>query len=209
MKKSRTKIQLIITGLLICLMMSSCGGVGGGGTNDVLGKLPGMAKSYKEKIESMETDLKASTDLKKAQKLAVEIKSLEKESDKTLEEYIANNTIDIPFELESDPRYEIKVISIESVSDSRIGFIATVLLKEDIRNNFGNPPGFSNTFFAYMKAVDAEGTSLTRRKGVMAPYGRGPFKANDEIEVHGSLDGPADMVDFVKLVFISKEDYSK
>jgi hypothetical protein len=190
-------------------MLSSCGGSGGGGSNAALGKLPGMAKSYKEKIESMEADLKASTDLKKAQKLDQEIKGLEEESDKTLEEYLANNTIEIPFIVESDDRYEIKEIAVESVSDSRIGFIAKVLLKQDIRNNFGNPPGYANTFFTYMKAVDAEGTSLTRRMGVMAPYSRGPFKTNDEIEVHGSLDGPADMVDFVKLVFISKEDYSK
>jgi len=38
---------------------------------------------------------------------------------------------------------------------------------------------------------------------------RGPFKANMEIEMAGSLDGPADMVNFEKLVFVSTEEYGK
>jgi hypothetical protein len=149
-------------------------------------------------------------DLEKAFKLDKEAKILAKEADEKIAEYLAGNPItNVPFEQKTDDRFKIKKVRVGRASDSRIHFKANVLITKDILNNWGNPPGFSNHFFAYVKAVNKEGNSLTRRYGVLGSRGRGPFKADMKTELYGSLNGPADLVNFEKLVFISKEDYNK
>lgn len=204
----KNKILILFAFVISAFFLANCGG--GTSTNEYLGELPGIAKEYTEKIAKMEKDIKECTDLGEAFKLTKEKKLLGDEADKAVEEYLTSNPItDLPFEQKADYQFSIKEIAVESVSDSRINFKAKVTIKEDIRNNFGTPPGFANTFFAYIKAVDKEGNSLTRKFGVTGPWGRGPFKADMVVDIHGSLDGPADLANFDKLVFVSKEEYNK
>ena len=212
MKTTTNSLAFLFSGIIIAFFLSGCGGSSSSGTssNQYLGKLPGIAKKYKEEIGNKKKELQASTDLEKAFKLSKEAKILAKEAGEKIAEYLAGHPIlNIPFEQKPDDRFKIKKVRVERASKSRIHFIANVLITKDILNSWGNPPGFSNHFFAYVKAVNKEGNSLTRRYGVFGSRVRGPFKANMETELYGSLDGPADLVNFDKLVFISKEEYKK
>jgi len=207
-------MKISVSYVIIFLLIVCCGGASNGSqesgqtsTKQKLGKLPSIAKQYKEDIAAKNKQLEETTDREEFSKLYQEVKLLGKEADKIIEDYVKNNPItNLPFEQKADYQFTINNVDVENASDSRINFKAKVIITEDIRNNFGNPPGFANTFFAYVIAVDKEGNSLTRKHGVFGPYGRGPFKADMEVEIHGSLDGPADLENFDKLVFISKED---
>jgi len=208
MKNLLQKTGLTIIGINVVLLLVCCGGETS--SNKYLGKLPGIAKEYSEDIDGLKKDLKESTDMAESFSLDKEIDLLEEESDKAIEEYLASNPItNIPFEQQGDYQFTVKEVSVHpeyNSSASRLQFIAKVTITEDIKKSFG----FARDFFAYIKAVDKEGKSLTRRYGVMMNYNnRGPFKANMEVEMAGSLDGPADMVTFEKLVFVSKEEYEK
>lgn len=208
MKNLLQKTGLTIIGVSVLFLLVGCGGETS--SNKYLGKLPGIAKEYSEDIDGLKKDLKESTDMAKSFSLDKEIDLLEEESDKAIEEYLASNPItNIPFEQQGDYQFTVKEVSVHpkySSDASRLQFIAKVTITEDIKKSFG----FARDFFAYIKAIDKEGKSLTRRYGVMMNYNnRGPFKANMEVEMAGSLDGPADMVTFEKLVFVSKEEYEK
>ncbi|NOX90640.1 MAG: hypothetical protein GXO77_16680 [Calditrichaeota bacterium] len=204
----KSNILIISAFVIIAFFLANCGG-GETSNNGYLGKLPDIAKNYGDKMAKVKKEIKECTDLGEVFKLTKEKKLLGEEADKAVEEYLASNPItDVPFEQKADYRFKIKKIAVDRASDSRINFRADVLITKDIRNSFGNPPGFSNSFFAYMKAVDKDGNSLTRKSGVMMNSGsRGPFKAGMEVKMSGSLDGPADLSDFEKLVFISKKEY--
>lgn len=210
MKKSFMSFRLIITVVIVTFLLSSCGG-GGVSTNEHLSSLPGMAKKYSEKIDNLEKEIKENTDQEKAFKLYKEKKLLKEEAEKAIEEYLTKNPItDVPFEQKADYQFKINKVRVERASFYTINYIATVTITVDILNDYGNPPGFKKHFFAYVIAVDKEGKSLTRKPGVLGnDWGKGPFKANMEVEIKGSLNGPMDMVDFEKLVFISREDYEE
>ena len=211
------KLKILSIFSTICMLFFACGGgntgsgsSGEAATNEKLGKLPGIAKQYKDDIAKKKQELEECTDQEEAFKLHKEGKLLEKEADKVIEEYVKNNPItNLPFEQNAEYKFTINEVRVEGASDSRINFKAKVTINEDIRLHFGNPPGFAKNFFAYMQAVDKNGKPLTRKKGVMMNSGRSPFKTGMEVEMYGSLDGPADLVDFDKLVFISEEEYKK
>lgn len=208
MKKSFMSFRLIITVVIATFLLSSCGG-GEVSTNEHLSSLPGMAKKYSEKIDNLEKEIKENTDQEEAFKLDKEKKLLKEEAEKAIEEYLTKNPItDVPFEQKADYQFKINKVWVENASLYRINYIANVTITSDIVNEYGNP---KKHFFAFVIAVDKEGKSLTRKPGVLGnDWGnRGPFKANMEVEMKGSLDGPMDMADFENLVFISREDYDE
>ncbi len=197
----RTNIIIPIAFVTIMFFYAGCGS--GTINNESLGKLPGIAKMYAEKIHEKEKDLKECTDMKISFKLNREIELLGDEAHKSIAEYLSSNPIHhVPFEQDADYRFKIKELAIENASNSRIHLKAKVTVTEDIKNKWG---GFEKSFFAFVQAVDKEGKSLTRRHGVMMNYGRGPFKTGMEVEMSGSIDGPADLVTFEKMVFVTKK----
>jgi len=209
MKKIIQSIQFILSGLIVVLFLWGCGG-GSTSTNPYLGKLPGIAKKYKNDIGNKKKELAECTDMSKAFKLDKEIKLLKNESATSIREYLINNPIvNVPFEQKADYPFKIKKVWVESSSVSRINYRATVTITKDILNDYGNPPGYKNNFFAYAVALDKEGNALTKRRGVFMNASRKPFKANMEVEMYGSLDGPADLTSFEKLVFVSKKNANK
>jgi hypothetical protein len=182
-------------------MFLSCGGGGDSiVTNAHLGDLPSIAKNYVDKLEAKEQELKVNTNLEKAFTIAKEGELLEEEAEKTIEEHLANNPIvNIPFEMVGDYPFTINDISVKNSSDSRINFNIKAVITEDVGKNL----------FVYIRALDKEGNQLTKKNGVMMEKAaRRSFKANEEVDFVGSLDGPADLVNFDKLVLISKESYN-
>ncbi len=205
MKNVFTTLRLFITGVFAAILITSCGG-GSVGSNEHLSSLPGMAKNYSEKIDALKKEIKESTDIEKATKLDEERKELKKEAETTINEWLTNNPINnVPFEQKADYQFTVNKVWVEDASFSRINYRAKVTILEDILNDYGNPPGFKKNFFAYVIAVDKEGKSLTRKNGVFMNSGKKPFKANMEVEIYGSLDGPADLATFEKLVFVPKD----
>jgi hypothetical protein len=200
-KNMRTNILILVGFVTIMFLLAGCGG--GTINNEYLGKLPGIAKKYAEKIDEKKKNLKECTDMQKSFELNREIELLGDEADKSIAEYMASNPIpDVPFEQKADYQFKIKELSIENASDSRIHLKAKVTITEDIKSKWG---GFEKNFFAFVQAVDKEGKSLTRQHGVMMNYSKGPFKAGMEVEMSGSIDGPADLVTFEKMVFVAKK----
>ncbi len=209
MKKTIQSFKFIFSGLIVALFLWGCGG-GSTSTNPYLGKLPGIAKKYKDEIGNKKEKLVECTDLKKAFKLDKEIKLLKKESATSIKEYLVSNPItNVPFEQKADYPFKIKKVWVEGASFSRINYRATVTITKDILNSYGHPTGYKNNFFAYVIALDKEGNALTKRRGVFMNASRKPFKANMEVEMYGSLDGPADLTSFEKLVFVPKKDANK
>ena len=202
MKKVLKTFCFIFVTLVSFLMFLSCGGGGDSiVTNEYLGDLPSIAKNYADKLEAKEQELKENTDLEEAYKLAKEGQLLEDEAEKTIEDYVANNPIvNIPFEMEGEYPFTINDISVTNASDSRINFNIKAVMTEDVGKNL----------FVYIQAIDKEGNQLTKKNGVMMEKAaRRSLKANEEVVFVGSLDGPADLVNFEKLVLISKDSYNK
>ena len=70
----------ISTIILISILISNCGGSGPKiKTNEFLGKIPSLEKSYYNKVEEKEKELKECTDFDKSFKLSKEIDLLKEE----------------------------------------------------------------------------------------------------------------------------------
>ena len=200
MKKSIILFRIAFVTVLSTFLFAGCGGGGENiVTNEYLGDLPSIAKNYTDKMEAKEQELKVNTDFEKAFTIAKEGELLEDEAEKTIEEHLANNPIvNIPFEVDGDYPFTINDISVVNASETRINFNVNAVMIEDVNKNL----------FVYMRALDKEGNQLTRKNGVMMEKAaRRSLKANEEVNFVGSLDGPADLVNFDRLVFISKEAY--
>lgn len=188
---------------LAFFLFTSCGeGTNKVETNEHLGDLPGIAKNYVDKMEAKKQEIKVNTDQGDAFKLYKESELLEEEAEKKVEEHlVAHPILNIPFEMKTDYPFTIKDISVKRCSDTRIEFKANVTMTK-------NHP---KRLFAYIKAVDEQGNQLTKKNGVMgeSSFSKKSFKVGEEIELTGSVDGPADLVNFEKLLFVTKEEYNK
>lgn len=200
------KIVLAIICLSVVIFLENCGGEGGVTTsNKYLGKLPGIAKKYTEKIDKIEKNIKECTDMAKAFKLDKEKDLLDDEADKAVKEYLTNNPLtNLPFEQKADYPFTIKEVSVNlkySSSISRLQLITKVKIDEDIKHA---------TLFSYIIAVDKEGNSLTKRPGVfVSGYRNQDFTKGMEVEFTGTIDDVKNLGEFEKFVFIAREEYDK
>ncbi|MCD4790142.1 MAG: hypothetical protein K8R37_09105 [Bacteroidales bacterium] len=212
MKNLLKKIGLAIIGLSVIILLDNCGSGGGGtSTNEYLGKLPGIAKKYTEKIDKKKKELKECTDMGKAFKLDEEVKSLGDEANKIIEEHLANNPLNaLPFEQKTDYPFTINEVSVNTKynsSISRLQLITKVKIDQDIKNEYG---GFERTIFAYVTAVDKEGNFLTKKPGVFSSgFKKQEFKKGMDVALEGTIDDVKNLGKFDKFVFISREEYDK
>lgn len=213
MKNLLLKTGLTIIGIGVVLLLVCCGDGSGGGSssNQYLGKLPGIAKNYVDRIDGLKKDLEESTDMEESFSLSKEIKLLKKEANKAIEEYVANNPItNIPFEQKVDYKFTIKEVSVHptySSSTSYLHLIAKLKVDEDIKNEYG---GFERTIFAYVIAVDKEGNSLLKKPGVFASgFKSQNYTKGMDSELGGGISDLNNLVNFEKLVFVSKAEYDK
>ncbi len=203
MKKVFKALGLTTATCIAFFLFISCGGGSDSIVkNEHLGDLPGIAKNYLDKIDAKKKELKENTDRDKAFKLAKEVELLDDEAENMVKEYLTSNPITkVPFAMEFEYPFTINELSVLKSSDSRIEFKAKITMTKDVPKRL----------FAYIKAIDKEGNQLTKKNGVMGEitFKKRSFKANEEIELSGSVDGPADLVNFDKLLFVSKEVYEK
>ena len=206
MKKSIILFRIAFLTVLSTFLFVGCGG---GGekivANEYLGDLPSIAKNYTDKMEAKEQELKVNTDFEKAFKLAKEEELLEEEAESSIKDYIANNPINnLPFEQKGDDPFTITDVSVSQKYNSTpkiLGLIAKVTLTKDV----------SKTMFLYIKAVDKEGNQINKRMGVLATgmFSKKSFGVNKEVELIGGIERTADLVNFEKFVFVSREEYNK
>ena len=203
MKNVLKKIGLTTIGLSIIFLLANCGG--GTSTNEYLGKLPGIARKYSEKIDKKEKEIKSCTDMAKAFKLDKEKNELEDEADKAVKECLTNNPLTaLPYEQKADYPFTIQDVSVNTKNSSsifRLQLIMKVKIDEDIKHT---------TLFAYINAVDKEGNPLLKKPGVFSSGFRNQdFTKGQEVEFTGSIDGVKDLEKFEKFIFISREEYNK
>lgn len=206
MKNFFRVFSLTMSICLVSLLLISCGGGSDSvSTNEYLGDLPGISKNYLDKIDAKKVEIKENTDRDKAFKLSKELKILKDEADKTVEDYLANSPItNLPFEQKVEKPFTITDVSVHptwDTSPSRLQLMVKVTMTEDV----------SRKMFLYIKAIDKDGNQLTKKNGVLggALFGKNTYKASQEVELSGSIDKTADLINFEKFVFISKEEYNK
>ncbi len=204
MKKIVYVFSLIFS--LLILLLSSCGGGGNSIiTNEYLGDLPSISNNYIVKIDAKKEAIKKNTDRDKIFKLDKELKLLKDEAENSVKDYIANNPINsLPFEQKADDPFTIIDVSVSQKYNSTpniLGLIAKVTITKDV----------SNRMFLFIMAVDKEGNQINKKIGVLASGGSGlrSFKVNQEVELTGGIERTADLVNFEKFVFVSKEEYNK
>ncbi len=150
--------SLIFTSFLVILLFISCGGGGNSIiTNEYLGDLPSISKNYLDKIDAKKEAIKQNTDRDKAFKLDKELDLLKDKADKSVVDYIANNPIaSLPFEQKGDDPFTITDVLVHpkyDTSPSRLQLLVKITMSKD----------FSNSMFLYIKAIDKEGTQLTKK----------------------------------------------
>ncbi len=209
MKRTINFLSLMLSGLMVIYFLSGCGGGGSASTNISLGKLPGIAKKYSDKIDKKKKDLDECTDMEKAFKLDKEIKSLKKESDEAISEYLLNNPIgDIPFEQKAEYPFTIERVFVNTEYESSSHYLqlkVKIKVNEDILNKYG---GFEKTIFAYANPVDSEGTSLSKKSDVFSSgFGSQEFKKDMDFELMGGIQHLQNLENFDKLIFVSREEY--
>jgi len=206
MKKVFKRIRVTLAIFTSIFLFISCGGGSDSiTTNEYLGDLPSIANNYLTKIDAKKEEVKQSTDMDKAFKLDKEYKLLKEEAENSVKDYIANNpTNNLPFEQKGDDPFTITDVSISQKYNSTpkiLGLIAKVTITEDV----------SKTMFLYIKAIDKDGNQINKKMGVLATgmFSKKSFKVNQEVELTGGIERTADLVNFEKFVFVSREEYNK
>lgn len=190
------------------LIISSCGG-GGLSDNQYLGKLPALANKYDTQIDELKEKGKQATDMEKAFEYDKKYKLMKEEADNAIDEYMATAefTTPIPFDNNPDYKFEVLEITISGASRSRVNLKAKVKIKEDLKNKYG---GNEKYFFGYIKAVDKDGNTLGKPTAMSSSLsGGGPYLADAEAEISGSIGSLSEFIGFEKIIFISNEEYKK
>ncbi len=205
MKKNNSILLLFIG---IGIILSSCGDGASMKDNAYLGQLPSISKKYQDKEEKYEEKAKNATDMDDAYKYGKEAELADDEGDKAIKDYLATKTFDTPllFDGNSEYKFEILDLNVEGASKKRINLIATVKIKEDLKNKYG---GFEKTIFAYIKAVDKEGNILGKPTAMASLLGnKDPFMAEAEAILKGSIGNLREFEEFDKIIFLTKEEYN-
>ncbi len=206
MNNTIKKVSFTFISFITLLLFFGCGGTDSSSpSNEFLGDLPGIAKDYNSKLEAKKEAAKNSTDMDEVFKLDKEYKILKEEAEKAVKDYIVNNpTSNIPFEVKSENPFAITDVSINqkySSTTNVLGILVKVKMNEDV----------SKRMSLYIKAVDAEGIQLTKKNGVIGTVmmGKNAYKKDQEVELTGGISKTADLVNFAKFIFITKEEYNK
>jgi len=202
----KSKLNPLLAIALI-LFLSSCGSKQIK-ENKYLGKLPSMAAGFNKNIDALEKQLKESNDLEEAFRFDKEYKKLKEKAKKEIKLYVNSYKFpNIPFaDLASNPFTTIE-LNVNNAGRSRVNLRGKVKIKEDLKNKYG---GFEKSFFAYIKAVDANGNLIGKPTVMASDMGnRGPFKAGSEVEIFGSIGPLSQLENFEKIVFITKEEYQQ
>ena len=206
MKKGVNAYSITFIYSLIILLFSSCGGGGDSIiTNEYLGDLPSIANNYVIKIEAKKEAFEKNTDRDKAFKLDKEIKLLKDEAENSIKDYITNNPINnLPFELKVDVPFTIKNVSVHQKYSStpyRLGLSVKVTMTKDI----------SKRMSLFIIAVDKEGNQINKKIGVIGTtsFSKKSYKIGQEVELGGEIKRTADLINFEKFVFVSRDEYDK
>ena len=206
MKKVIKAYSLIFIYSILIFLFSSCGGgVDSIVVNKYFGDLPSIASNYLVKIDAKKEAIKKNTDGDKVFKLDKELKLLKNEAENSIEDYIVNNPISkLPFELKVDAPFTIKDVSVYqkySSTPSSLWISVKVIMTKNV----------SKRMSLFIKAVDKDGNQISKKIGVIGTntFSKKSYKVDQEVELIGEIKRTADLINFEKFVFVSREEYNK
>jgi len=193
------------------LFLSSCGGDNSKvQTNEFLGEIPSLEKSYYEKMEQKEKEIKENKDINNAYKLSKEKDLLKDEWDTKIKESIAVKPLNkpLPFDNLDNENFKITEIKADKASRGYLNLQFNVNIDQDIKNEFGN---FSKDIFVYFKAVDNQGKDIADSYSVAYVTKREEMKAGKTVTATGGWKNSAlrNMENFAKIKIITKDEYEK
>ncbi len=206
-----TKLFSSLMAASMAVIISGCGGSGGGFTSssdDYLNYLPSIAKNYEQKIEEKEKEIHGNTSLENAFKLEKELDLLKEEWVTKIKESSASNPITkpLPFDALPDAPYTINQITLDHANKSNLAIKFDVTVNQDMKNQYG---GFEKTLFVYFLALDKSGNEIPKVMSVGVNSNRDEFKAGMACILSAILTPLANLEDFAKLEMISKEEYDQ
>lgn len=197
---------------VLAFLFSNCGGssISSSKKNEIFGEIPSLEKSYVEKVEKKEEELKNATDMDKAFKLSKEVDLLKEEWDNKIKEIFAAGlpSETVPFNATEKNLWEVEKVTVASASRGHMSMTFSVKILEDIKNQYGQVEG---TLFIYFVATDKEGNPIENTKTVAANMGRERMTAGTQVDLTGVWKSKAirNLENFASLQQITKEEYEK
>ncbi len=190
--------------LALTFLISNCGESGSSDiTNKYLGKAPGFAKNYKEKIAVVEREGKDAKSLAELEDYDKQRKLLKKEAAENLEQLAKSLKfpITIPFEVkQEDEKYKVNNLKITNLMYNQIELTAEITAKATRSHLFG-----------FLQALDAQGNPLQSNKDwvVLDVIQWRNVKEGQPAIMKGYFRGIEKLGNLEKFVFKSREEYAK
>ena len=190
--------------LALTFLISNCGESGYTDvTNKYLGKAPGFAKSYKEKIANIEREGKDAKSFAELEDYSKQRKKLKKEANENLDQVAKSLKfpINVPFEVkQEDEKYKVNNLKITNLMYNQIELTAEITAKTTRSHMFG-----------FLQALDAQGNPLKSSKDwvVLDVSQWRNVKEGEPAIMKGYYRGIEKLGNLEKFVFKTKEEYAK
>jgi len=210
-RKMKTNRSLFVIIAFVVFQLISCSEtVSNDISNKYLGKLPSLEKKYYTLIDKKEKEVKNSTDLEENFKLMKELKLLEEEKKKAINEYVSAHPLnkDLPFQPLLDTKYTIGKVVVNKASSSNLNIKFLMTINEDIKGKYGSA---SKSLFIYFKALDSKGNYIHQSTTVATNFKNTKLVAGTEYEAFGSWQNRAtrNMEDFAKIVEVTRKEWEQ
>ncbi|MFO7525221.1 MAG: hypothetical protein R6W68_07180 [Ignavibacteriaceae bacterium] len=161
------------------------------------GDLPKITADYITKIDNLQKELSATTDLEAGREISRQILKLKNEADLELKEYYTANMSNIPIQFNENIKnefYEIQTIIIKNIRFNEIELAVRVNTLDQIKNSQ----------FLYMKFADKNGNEIPGWIVMILP----PGNSNGGIsEFSGTYIGIENLVNADMLIIKTREEY--
>ena len=200
MKKTISILFIVIVSILFIKCSNS---QSTGASNKYLKELPGIAVSYKIKLDKLKEERENARSVDESMDRSQEYKLQNKKADNAIQEELKKISlpVNIPFEGEiNTSEYKLKNISITGAQFNQLEFTCSVI-----------PKVTKQYLFGYVQLTDVSGKPLESSKdwAVLAVSNFRNVKEGEEIEMKGYYRGLEKLENFEKVVFKSRDEYKK
>lgn len=166
--------------------------------NPMLGKLPGISKSYIHEIEEIKIKIEENTNLNKAFELAKELEIKEEEASAAIKKYMAlqKKPFLLPFEQLADKdKFVIKEIKVREArfDDLKIEALTEIIVQYDYE------------YFTYLRFLDKDNKPIEGWAVLMSPRNN---EAGKEVIFTGYYQRMNKLIDAVKVEIRTRDEYN-
>ncbi|HPT14679.1 MAG TPA: hypothetical protein PK796_07830 [Bacteroidales bacterium] len=207
----KTKLISLSIAIFFAMLITGCGGAGSSSVNnEILNKLPSIAKDYDGRIKAKEKEINECTDMEKVFKLEKEVKLLKEEWETKIKESNASNPVNksVPYDALADAPFQVSQVTIDpaKVYKSNVTLVFDVSIPTDIKNEYGM---IEKNLFIYYLALDKSGNEIPGVVSVAASTNRVELKSGTKPVVTGQLGPLSKLENFARLKLISREEYDQ